>query len=57
MFVFVYILFYLVFCIVQFWRFYVGGGGMAWRSPASEVNLRAIDETVVHAHESNQCPL
>ena len=21
---------------------------MAWRSPASEVNLRAIDETVVH---------
>jgi len=57
LFVFVYILFYLVFCIVQFWRFYVGGGGMAWRSPASEVNLRAIDETVVHAHESNQCPL
>ena len=22
---------------------------MAWRSPASEVNLGAIDETVVHA--------
>ena len=34
---------------VQFCLFYVGGGGIAWRSPASEVNLRAIDETVVHA--------
>ena len=34
---------------VQFCLFYVGGGGMAWRSPASEVNLGAIDETVVHA--------
>ena len=30
---------------------------MAWRSPASEVNLGAIDETGVHAHESNRCPL
>ena len=30
---------------------------MAWRSPASEVNLGAIDETVVHAQESNQCRL
>ena len=25
--------------------------------PASEVNLSAIDETGVHAQESNRCPL
>ena len=44
---------------VQFCLFYVGGGGMAWRSPASEVNLRAIGETVVHAQNliSVQCKI
>ena len=32
---------------------------MAWRSPASEVNLRAIGETVVHAQNliSVQCKI